>query len=224
MSFSLASFAQVVLPLDFEQTPANYTFEGFEGADSAIEANPDTLGGNYSATVMRSTKTVDAQFFAGTVVTLDSPIDFSTNKGISFQSWSPKANIPVRLKLENADASAFVELDVTTTVANRWETLTYDLESRLDDNVDYVRVIVFFEFINGLAGDGSTYYYDNVQTVDVSGGIDVGLPVDFENADVTYDIAGFEGANASVVMNPDQTGENTSATVVQHDKTDGAAF
>ncbi len=224
LSISLTGFAQVVLPLDFEQPAANYTFEGFEGADSAIETNPDQTGENTSATVMRTTKTDGAAFFAGTVVTLDQPIDFSTNKGISFLSWSPKANIPVRLRLENADNSSGIELDVNTSVANAWETLTYNLESRIDPAVSYTRVVIFYEFINGQAGDGTTYYYDNVQTVDVSGGPVVGLPVDFEDATINYDLLGFEGANASVVMNPDQSGENTSATVVQYDKTDGSAF
>jgi hypothetical protein len=98
---------------------------------------------------MRSTKAVDAQFFAGTVITLDTPIDFSTNKGISIQTWSPKANIPVRVRLENADNSSGIELDVSTTVADAWETLTYNFESRIDPSVDYVRFVVFFEFING---------------------------------------------------------------------------
>jgi hypothetical protein len=223
-SCSLSSLAQVGLPVDFESTTLTYNFEGFEGATSTIEANPDQSGENTSATVMQSIKTDTAQFFAGTVLTLDTPIDFSVNKGISIQTWSPKANIPIRVRLENADNSSGIELDVSTSVASTWETLTYDFESRIDPSVDYVRFVVFFEFINGTPGDGSTYYFDNLATVDVSGGLPVALPVDFESTDLVYDIVGFEGANSSVEMNPDQTGENTSATVVRTDKTDGAAF
>ena len=45
----------VGLPLDFELPPSDYKFEGFEGADSAIEGNPDQSGANTSATVMRMT-------------------------------------------------------------------------------------------------------------------------------------------------------------------------
>jgi len=223
-SFSLSSLAQVGLPVDFESTELTYVFEGFEGADSAIEANPDQTGENTSATVMRSLKTVDAEFYAGTVITLDTPIDFSTNKGISIQTWSPKANIPVRVRLENADNTSGIELDVNTSVADAWETLTYDFESRIDPSVDYVRFVVFFEFINGTPGDGTTYYYDNMATADVSGGLPVTLPADFESADLVYDVTGFEGANSAVEMNPDQTGENTSTMVVRTTKTDGAAF
>jgi hypothetical protein len=31
--------------------------------------------------------------------------------------------------------------------------------------IDFVRVVVFFEFIVDLAGDGSTYYYDDIEVV-----------------------------------------------------------
>ncbi len=224
--FTLAhtGLAQVALPIDFESTELTYVFEGFEGADSAIETNPDQTGENTSMTVMRSTKTDSSQFFAGTVITLDTPIDFSVNKGISIQTWSPKANIPVRVRLETAGNTEGIELDVMTTVASAWETLTYDFESRINPNADYVRFVVFFEFINGTPGDGSTYYYDNLATADVSGGLPVTLPVDFESAELVYDIGGFEGANAAVEMNPDQTGENTSTMVVRSTKGNGAAF
>ncbi len=150
----------VALPVDFELAAASYDFEGFEGADSAIEANPDMMG-NPSATVMRSTKTVGAQFYAGTLLNLDTPIDFSASEMISIKSWSPKNDIPVRVRFENVDNSVGVELDVNTTVASGWETLTYDFTG-LTAGTDFVRVVVFFEFVPGLAGDGSTYYYDDI--------------------------------------------------------------
>jgi len=76
------SIAQISLPLDFELDPASYDFVGFEGADSAIEGNPD-MNGNTSATVMRTIKTEGAQFFAGTLVNLDEAIDFSASNNIS---------------------------------------------------------------------------------------------------------------------------------------------
>jgi flagellin-like hook-associated protein FlgL len=223
-SISYAGFGQVTLPLDFEDTELTYTFEGFEGADSEIIANPDTTGGNFSNRVMRSTKTNGAQFFAGTVITLDAPIDFSTDKGISIRTWSPKVNIPIRLRLENADNSVGMEIDLRTTRANAWETLTADFGSRLDPSAQYTKIIVFFEFINGLAGDGTTYYFDDIALADVSGRTPVGLPIDFESSELFYDIAGFEGANANLIMNPDATGENTSNMVVEYSKTNGSAF
>lgn len=215
--------AQVQLPVDFESTTLNYDFEGFEGAASQIIDNPDMTGENTSMRVMETEKTMGSAFFAGTTVTLDTPIDFSTDKGISIQTWSPKADIPVRIKLENADASIIAEVDVNTTVASEWETLTYDFSTA--PAADYVKVIVFFEFIVDLAGDGTVYYYDNIQTADVStGGALVGLPVDFESTELTYVFEGFEGADSNIETNPDQTGGNTSATVMRTTKNDGQWF
>ncbi|WP_026231915.1 T9SS type A sorting domain-containing protein [Neolewinella persica] len=218
----------VTLPVDFESTELTYDFGGFEGADSAIETNPDQTGENTSATVMRTTKTDGAQFFAGTFLNLDEPIDFSVNKGISIQSWSPKVGIPVRIRLEDAANTdgVGIEVDVTTTAASSWETLTADFTNSINPAVDYVRVVVFFEFVGDLAGDGTTYYYDNIEVAEgiIDNSPPVTLPIGFENTDLTYDFVGFEGADAAIEMNPDQTGDNTSATVMRLLKTDGAQF
>ena len=159
----------VELPVDFEQV-IDYNILGFEGADSAVEANPDQSGINTSATVVRTIKTVGAQFFAGTVFPLTTPIDFSVSEEIAIKTWSPKADIPVRLKIENADGSQFLELDVNTTVANQWEELVWDF-SGMTAGIDFTKVVVFFEFIVDLQGDGSTYYYDDVS---VSGALGIG--------------------------------------------------
>lgn len=155
----------VGLPLDFElPNPADYVFEGFEGADSAIEANPDQSGANTSSTVMRTTKTMGAQFFAGTLLDLDIPIDFSQTQKLSMKVWSPKAGIPIRFALERNDGSAEqVVVDVNTTTSNEWEELIFDFSGVADNSVDYNRIVLFMEFVVDLAGDGSTYYFDDIQ-------------------------------------------------------------
>ncbi|MEM9545725.1 MAG: Ig-like domain-containing protein [Bacteroidota bacterium] len=155
----------VTLPLDFElSNPANYAFLGFEGADSAIETNPDQSGVNTSATVMRTTKTNGAQFFAGTLLDLDNPIDFSQTQKLSMKVWSPKIGIPVRFALERNDGGAAqVFVDVETTVANEWEELIFDFSGVADGSIDYNRMVIFMEFIVDLGGDGSTYYFDDIQ-------------------------------------------------------------
>ena len=158
----------VELPVTFEDPTADYQFVGFEGADSAIEANSVSGGINTSATVMRSTKTVGAQFYAGTALELDVPIDFSSSELIAIKTYSPKAGIPVKLRLENADNSVGIEVDVNTTVVDEWEILTYDFTGQTA-GTDFVRVVVFFEFIDGLPGDGSTYYFDDIEITELLG-------------------------------------------------------
>ncbi len=152
----------VEFPVDFENANAVYDVIGFEGADSAVEANAVQGGINTSPTVLRTIKTVGAQFFAGTVLALDVPIDFSASESIVIKTYSPKADIPVRLKLENEDGSQFIELDVNTTVVDDWEELTWDFTG-MTSGIDFTKVVVLFEFIVDLPGDGSTYYFDDIE-------------------------------------------------------------
>ncbi|MFT5737781.1 MAG: hypothetical protein ACI9SG_002131, partial [Maribacter sp.] len=105
-----------------------------------------------------------AQFFAGTALTLDAPIDFSESNSIGVKVYSPKSGIPIKLRLENEDNSVGIEVDMNTTTLNEWEELVYDF-SNVDTSAEFVRVIVFFEFIPGLPGDGSTYYFDDIQII-----------------------------------------------------------
>ena len=209
----------VTLPVDFEDDTLDYGIFGFEGADSAREANPVPGGINTSANVVRSTKEVGAQFFAGTSVQLGEPIDFTESSSIRMKTYSPKAGIPVRMKLENsANPDEFVELDANTTVINTWETLVYDFTGA---SGTYDKIVVFFEFIVDLPGDGSTYYFDDIE-LDTPAGVE--LPVDFEDPELTYTVFGFEGADSAVEANAVPGGINTSATVVRTTKTAGAQF
>jgi hypothetical protein len=49
---------------------------------------------------------------------------------------------------------------MTTTVANEWETLTYDFS--LAPDLDYVSFIVFYDFGNQDAG---VYHFDEIKLV-----------------------------------------------------------
>lgn len=209
----------VRLPLDFENMDLDYGLIAFEGAESQIIDNPDPAGINTSGRVVETVKTDGAQFFAGTIIPLDEPIDFSSSEQIAMKTWSPKAGIPVRLKLENEDGSQFVELDANTTVTNQWEELVWDFTGQTA-GIQFTKVVVFFEFIVDLPGDGSAYYFDDIQ-VKADG---VQLPLDFEDPDLEYTIIGFEGAESARIANPDPSGINTSGNVVETTKTVGAQF
>lgn len=156
---------EVALPLGFESTSLAYDFGGFEGAESEIIANPDATGINPTGNVMRTIKTEGAQFFAGTFLNLDSPIDMSSSKKLRMKIWSPKAGIPIKVRLENADNSIGIEVDVTTTTTNQWEELEWDFTGQ-NNATAFVKIVVFFEFIDGVPGDGSTYYFDDLQIID----------------------------------------------------------
>jgi len=155
---------QVALPVGFESPTLDYRLSGFEGAMPSVVDNPSRTGINPTAKVAQSIKSNGAAFFAGNVLPLDSPIDFSGSKKLRMKIRSPKSGIPIRVQLEdagNTDAARKF-IDATTTTSNEWEELEWDF-SAVNPGSNLVRIVVFFEFIDGRQGDGSTYYFDDVK-------------------------------------------------------------
>ncbi|MCA1760191.1 MAG: hypothetical protein LC658_10525, partial [Bacteroidales bacterium] len=105
------------------------------------------------------TKSSGAETWAGTFFELGTALDLTTFGKINVKTWSPKSGVVVKVKLENADASITHEVDVNTTVANSWETLTYDFSAA--PAASYVRVVIFFDF--GNSGDDTVYYFDEFE-------------------------------------------------------------
>lgn len=158
---------QVAFPVGFESTTLTYDIGTFAGANSAVETNPDQSGINPTSRVLRSTKTNGAQFFAGTTLALDAPVDFSSSQKVRMKVWSPKAGIPIRIKLENSGnpTSLFVELDANTTKANEWEELEWDFSTTNFNVAPFDTAVIFFEFVPGVSGDGSIYYCDDLKVL-----------------------------------------------------------
>ena len=59
--------------------------------------------------------------------------------------------------------TVFVEVEATTTVANAWQEVTFDLTSSGAFNTAklYDRVILFPDF--GVKGTGAIYYFDDIK-------------------------------------------------------------
>lgn len=152
---------QLTLPLNFENSNLTYSFTNFGGANSEVITNPNQSGINTSSKVGRLIKNSGSEVWAGSFIELDQPIDFSSLNKIKLKTWSPTSGIIVKLKLENlANASINTEVDVTTTVANGWEELTFNFPGIVNAN-QYQRVVIFFDF--GTAGTGASYYFDDIQ-------------------------------------------------------------
>jgi len=151
----------IEVPVDFELDPEFYDIEGFGGAENtSIIPNPDATGVNTSATVWQQTQNSAATpLFAGAVLTVDVPVDFSTNPIINMDVWTPMAGDEVTLKLEDGNGAEF-ELVETSQEAGAWETLTFDFTGEFDPAVDYTRLVVFFN--NGSENVDETYYADNI--------------------------------------------------------------
>lgn len=167
---------QIDLPVDFEGSDVNYTTTDFGGNVSMLVADPT----NASNTVVQAIKTDQAATWAGT--TIGTSAGFATNIPltltdpiISVLVWSPEANTPIRLKVEDSnDPTHTCETEINTTLAGEWEVLDFDFSNQapgtaaLSDGLamgwTYNMASIFFNFgTEGATAGEKTYYFDNVQ-------------------------------------------------------------
>jgi hypothetical protein len=208
----------VYLPINFESFTVNYAFSDFGGNASTVIDNPDASGINTSARVAQAVKGEGSEVWAGSLLTLGDPIDFSINKLFKMKVWSPKSGAIVKLKVENLDSGDIAyEVDATTTVSNEWQELEYDF-SAIDVSQEYQKIVFFFDFDN--VGDGSTYYFDDVRLV--AANLPSSKPVeDFEGEAPEFTAFG-NIFDVEILANPDQSGLNTTATVAKLTKSEGS--
>ena len=214
-------FDPLVLPIDFESETVDYNFNNFgggEGMGVPVVDNPDPNSLNDSPKAGSYTKVVGSEPWAGTAATLNSHIDFSGTSSIAVDVYSPSAGTPVLLKVENSEdpTNLFLEVEVSTTVADEWETLIFTLPD-IEQDIDYDNIVLFFNF--NTPGNGETYYFDNVKLAQL---FTVELPLEFESDPDDYAFTEFGGAPTNVEANPDPTGVNTSAQVAKTLKTQGS--
>ncbi len=234
-----ASLVAPQLPIDFEGSGFDYTWNGFGSSSfgpipAGVIANPDATGINTSGSVVRITKEGGAQVWAGASMNLAGAIDFSGGTTLSVKVWSPRAGTAILLKLEdstsppdgNGNPTVFAEVQATSTVAGGWEALSFDLTTfgGFSTSNSYDRVILFPDF--GNAGQGEDFYFDDIEIAVVTPQAPQ-LPIDFEGANIDYTWNGFGSSSfgpipAGVIANPDASGINTSGNVVQITKPAGA--
>ncbi len=226
----------VTLPITFEDATVNYAVSGFGAADfgpipTEVIENPDASGINTSAKVLSVNKTADAQVWAGASIPLVGPIDFTNGSTISLKVWSPRAGTPILLKIEDSSSpkdndgnpTVFVEIQVSSTLVNTWEELTFDLSSieSFSTSISYDTVIVFPDF--GTVGKGELFYFDDIKLASDGPENGVKLPITFDDASVSYTVSGFGAADfgpipAEIIENPDASGINTTAKVLSVNK------
>jgi hypothetical protein len=154
-----------------ETTPP--TFAGFGGAeDASIVADPTDA----SNSVARVLKAAGAQLWAGTTVVTGPDntvprLDFAASTTVTVRVRSPLANIPVRLKVENAaDGGQSVETEAMVTAADTWQTLSFNFANpvagtpAINPAGTYNRLSIFFNFGASGAEQGGdrVFYFDDV--------------------------------------------------------------
>ena len=165
--------AQINLPITWDDTSnVDYSVTDFGGNASSLAADPK----NAMNMVLKSEKTGAALTYAGTTLGrpaagLAKKIPFVAGSTlIKAVVYSPKAGIVVRMKVENKKVgTTSVETEVTTSVANDWDTLTFDFSQQVSGtpaiNFDstYDEVSIFYNFgVDGATAGAQTYYVDDV--------------------------------------------------------------
>ncbi len=157
----------------FDAVGVTYTLTGFGGAENATVVTDPTGGTNKVAKIIKS---ATAELWAGTTMSTGAnqsiaTIAFSaTAKTMTLRVYSPAAGVPIRLKVEDAaDPTHSVETEAMTTVANAWETLTFNFANQaagtaaLNLAFTYNKASVFPNFgKTGAQGGGGTYYFDDL--------------------------------------------------------------
>ena len=211
----------VELPLTFESTSINYGWTNFDGGNTTVIDNPQVSGLNTSARVGRMVKNA-GQVWGGSFLNLDAPINYNTSKTMRMKVYSPRVGAKVLLKVENqANPSLNFEKEVSTTVANSWEDLSFDYSAINTANI-YNRVVLIFEL--GTVGDGSanfTFLFDDIRIDGGGSATTLNVPLNFESTTLNYAWFDFDGGNATVIDNPNKSGINTSNKVTRMVKNAG---
>ncbi|MEL7022700.1 MAG: hypothetical protein AAGL69_03070 [Pseudomonadota bacterium] len=222
--------------LDFEGGAggADFTWNVFENGDNpglAFIANPDASGINTSATVAEFTARDAGQDFAGTI-TNDLPtftLDAS-NAVVKVMVWKSVIS-PVGIKFEDASQGSTGDIQVSNTVTNQWEELTFDFTDVIGNpvNTDITGFVVFPDFAP--RDQDNIVYIDNITFGDGSGsggggggggGMSAPVTTDFESGDFTF--SDFGGGVGSIQANPDTSGINPSANAARVQKFAGEVF
>ena len=146
----------VELPITFEdsQTPV---FIDFNGSETRIIANPDASGDNTSDIVAQNI--VPSNTGSAGVNFAVENLDITILKGFTMTVWSPVADTPVLLKLENTITGVDSERAAITSTTGAWEKIYFDFSEEGD--LTFESVTLFMNF-NVVDSENQTYYWDNL--------------------------------------------------------------
>ena len=201
--------AQIDLPITWNDTAnVDYTVTDFGGATaSMLAADPN----NASNLVLMTVKNTTGQPWSGTTLStangLANAIPFASGQTVmKALVFAPDTGLTVRMKVEDATSSSiFIEVDAQTTVANAWDTLTFDFASGWNSSNTYDKVSLFYDF-NVLPSSAKTWYLDDVFFDPNSGGplkAQIDLPITWnDTANVDYTVTDFGGASSMLAADP----------------------
>ncbi|MCA1761784.1 MAG: T9SS type A sorting domain-containing protein [Cryomorphaceae bacterium] len=215
---------------------ANYGF--INGVFIPYNENPDQTGANTSQVAAEYSRNAAEEF---DVLILNGVMadvtDYATGvKTMSIDVWSPEAGKTVQITLENTaiaenpyPAGRHSEYQATTTVAEQWETLEFELTGTPDGSVAPTILNQLVLLFDPGSNNGDTYYFDNLNGPELANNPctdvtpDPSILNDFEcNQNVNF-LFSHSGINFRRIENPD-TDVNESSHVAQYVRNDGEEF
>lgn len=231
--FSLMSLSAQVT-FDYESPEASINFQFFGGDQEGIllepVANPNPTGINTSATVFPFTELPNGPEWSGGFSNPDpiGGVDASAGGQVCLDVHFAEAN-SLTLKLETGDPADEWEQTISTDIVGEWTTICYDLGVAGEANGSvavgkmFTRVVLFIGLGEAATAE-QVVYLDNWQFPEAGGGSDPVTQVifDFESPETTTNYTYFgsslQDQPAANIANPNPTGVNTSATVVEYVK------
>ena len=160
------------LPITFDNAAVTYTLTDFGGNIGSVVTDP-AGGTNKVAKLIKGAAGIPSEVWAGTTISTGANNSIATiplavgATNMTMRVWSPAAGLPIRLKLEDAAVVTHtVETEAVTTVANGWQTLTFNFANQatgtavLNPSYTFNKASVFANF--GTAESGVTYYFDDL--------------------------------------------------------------
>jgi hypothetical protein len=133
---------------------------GFEGASTSIDVAP--AGGN-GGNALKITKNVGAQIYAGATLIkfgTDKRVTNGTHKVITFNFYSPKANVPVAVELRPYPNA----LSKTVIAPLGWSKMTFDFTdvAGWTSTEEFTLLSIFPDFNQPAGATATSYFVDNV--------------------------------------------------------------
>ncbi|MDG1098994.1 MAG: hypothetical protein P8O20_06400, partial [Bacteroidia bacterium] len=188
-------------PVDFEDATQTYHADFGQNVSKVIVDPTDATN-----KVAESTKGNGAPGWGGsTIVNNGSLKKINFRPGstkISVRVWSPDTGYIVNMKVENgADASINKEIQIKTSVAKNWETMTFDFDGKVEFDKTYEKLSMFFNLNQPGTGD-KTFYYDDITFIESATKSQVDLPVTFDSEFVDYTLSDFGENQSKVIKDP----------------------
>ena len=197
------------LPIDFECEGIDFVSKDSGDVDFEVIDNPELSGINATASKVGKLVFDANQPWENMNLTLDTPIDFSSNNAVKMKVFASEART---LKLKFETGGAALENDQPHT-GSGWEEITFIFTS----TDSYSNLILF---VDGGSDTTGTFYVDDIEQTSATPppppctDTDLETPIDFDCAGIDYASKDTGDVAFEVVDNPQLSGINATPSKV----------